>query len=1741
MAPKTPASFSCILQSVFLLTDDLWSYHVRRLPTTPAGWIMSLELVSNPETRKLQLKFNRMEPNRAIASQHPDALIHLSFVDFRLGYAGEGKWESYTARESADYLSRLLQRGISLNGKLYSFYGHSNSQLKSRSCYLLRGSKDEVEQLVESLGEFSRIRTVAKKAKRIGLLFSSCHALIEVPDERYEDIEDIESSGYNFTDGCGLASKKIGQLLSQKFSIIIRNQRYHPSVYQIRFKGYKGIVSIEPQMRKGCWFQFRNSMRKFSGTSDRSFAVVEYSKPYTYGYLNDDIVVLLNALGISSDVLLRKQKEHFQLLHDSVVDHSAAFTVLCSLGRLDLVEKLVLSGLDGIYSSLRSLVMGEYEKMLNKRQLQKCRILIPASRLIFGICDPRGVLEEGECFLRVTDDTNGGLPRTICNCEVMVTRNPCLHPGDLRKLKAVDRAELAHLTDCIVFPIQGKRPAADQMSGGDLDGDTFFVCWDPDLVPSTMSEPAEYPAGREPISFDRITVDDRINYLARYSSASLGRVKNLSLQWAARNGAMSRECQELNRLHSFCVDGNRINIPQRLTDLPLIEQTVQDSFILNLLHEESKKISNAELTMRASLTWLDSREVLETLLCQPRACSEFYMIQLVCDWCRKTGQGTLSEFLSYFDVSALSAEQRHWLLQELPPSTQLPAMIMNRLLSSAIIGQDELAPFYLDNLLMRWKCIFSTEDRWANLFEVIHKSFSVFHRKLLVLRIHERLSVAIYLNQQIPPEEEVLVGKGVRVLAFPHTQERANHRGRSKPTEIDYRLFYDHNTLQLYKAKRQSTFIFIGRPGNNDTAYKSIKGGANQARERQKQIISGENHDYIASINLGLFSRQVATQVGRVRRDGITAAELYVISNTDVKAFRTLDLWMNSIDTLETVALFEKYPPPLTVPQLATVDWASQPEEIQHFMQSHDLSLLGRAELQANVSSILRLCFENGESVLPGKIYQFYLMSFEAVAAWLMPDILLNSMIESLVYMAENVVFFVHLSPWDESFPEAHRRLLRSRAPHLLRATVQSTNTVGPLALDSIRTILREVDSLALESFRQIIEEACLTTRSPEQLLDIYLETLQPAGERLIGEHTLVTEYFIRHAFGVGLDHCEESAESAARRDDFWTFEPCRPSLVSPVLTSHRRLDAPQLERLSVGDHVRFELARFPQNVFWANLPSFDAIIESLQQGSITLRCLSYPSAFCILNSARWHLKHCGSFVTSKAMLDALCCLMRDKQAACVMYPLLVENRMFENDREEHLYEPRGDLNDCQNQAVSVSLQMPLTCIWGPPGTGKTQTVAALLQELLKWQPEDRVLVTAPTHNAVDNILKRYLQLTGDSNIKPLRVSTNIHKVDPDLMHYTCDGLERKELHLNPAAKRRALGCIQQARLVFTTCAGAGLGLLRDENFQVVIIDESSQQTEAMSLIPLTKGCTRAILVGDHVQLRATVRKHAQLLDFQVSLFERLYSADDVPNGVLGKVMLNVQYRMHPRISAFPSNEFYQGKLLADNSCRNNAVPAGHFPWPSTPSTSNTHHSLRRDTLARCVLVPCSGEEDVGFRSKGNADQTKLCKEVYSLLSRSTSEANTGDAAGRAPSIAILTPYARQVKLLQDALPGSARVSSIDGFQGQESDVIIFVTVRCNPHGDIGFLSDLRRLNVVLTRARAGLIVIGCPKTLTSNGAPSNAISDTTSLGEECQGVGINESNEPTGPRSPVDQDSGPVWKRLVDVLTTVNIRLPGH
>jgi len=283
---------------------------------------------------------------------------------------------------------------------------------------------------------------------------------------------------------------------------------------------------------------------------------------------------------------------------------------------------------------------------------------------------------------------------------------------------------------------------------------------------------------------------------------------------------------------------------------------------------------------------------------------------------------------------------------------------------------------------------------------------------------------------------------------------------------------------------------------------------------------------------------------------------------------------------------------------------------------------------------------------------------------------------------------------------------------------------------------------------------------------------------------------------------------------------------------------------------------------------------------------------------------------------------------------------------------------------------------------------------------------------------------------------------------------------------------------VFSTCAGAGLGLVRKLEFGLVVVDEASQIVEPVALIPLVKGSERAILVGDHVQLRPVVRPASEVLNHDRSLFERLYLEADSPD--VRKCMLDIQYRFNASLAAFPSKRFYKGRLRSgiDDSMRQ--IPPSAFPWPTKK-------------VGR-VFISCDTPESLGSSSKKNEGQVQLVKNIVRLLQ---APPNSGPGAQKAPavpknsvSIALLTPYSRQSKELSNLNLVDCHAYTIDGVQGREFDIVIFSTVRCNEEGEIGFMDDERRLNVAWTRARYGRIVIGDRHTLEHHELWKDALQD---------------------------------------------------
>jgi DNA polymerase III delta prime subunit len=426
-----------------------------------------------------------------------------------------------------------------------------------------------------------------------------------------------------------------------------------------------------------------------------------------------------------------------------------------------------------------------------------------------------------------------------------------------------------------------------------------------------------------------------------------------------------------------------------------------------------------------------------------------------------------------------------------------------------------------------------------------------------------------------------------------------------------------------------------------------------------------------------------------------------------------------------------------------------------------------------------------------------------------------------------------------------------------------------------------------------------------------------------------------------------------------------------------------------------------------------------------------------------------------------------------------------------------GSLNASQSNAIRFALSAnDLAILHGPPGTGKTTAVIELIRQAVRRG--QKVLACAPSNMAVDNLLERLLA-SGERAVRlghPARVLPALRERALDLMVEDHDDtrqarkLARKAYGLFRQASRftrtppepdyrqglrteaRALlsdarqlqtqavdRILDSATVVCATLTGLDSEILGQRQFDLAVIDEAAQSTEPVCWLPILRSrCL--VLAGDHCQLPPTIlSQEAAKGGFNISLMERLVRRF----GPLVTRRLNVQYRMHEAIMDFSSQQFYEADLQAHDSVRHHLL----CELPGVIANPLTQTPVQFIDTAGAGY---DEQPDPDGTSRFNPREADLaaCK-VRALV----------EAGLPAEAIAVIAPYAAQVRLLREKLtiPG-LEIDSVDGFQGREKEAVVITLVRSNPEGEVGFLADVRRMNVALTRARRKLLVIGDSATL---------------------------------------------------------------
>ncbi|KAL6698400.1 RNA dependent RNA polymerase domain-containing protein [Trichoderma pleuroticola] len=467
---------------------------------------------------------------------------------------------------------RTLYQGIQIGDRRYEFLAFGSSQLRQCGVYFFCPTDHlSCEDIRRWMGQVSHIRIVAKHAARLGQCFSTTREMRGLPIPDVRRIPDIERNGYCFSDGVGIISDFMARMIVEEMTLDVYTE---PSAFQFRMGGCKGVLVVWPHAKKGEVY-IRESQEKFK-TDVKGLEIIKCAK-YSSATLNRQTITILECLGVTTKAFLDLLEKQIGLYEEAIKDNNVAVDVLTKCvdenqSTLVLAE-LLQAGFktktvqEPFVTNLLTLWRSWSLKLLK----EKARIPIAKSAFVLGCVDETATLRghsnstEGtsekdvnklpQIFLQVSDlkkYNNATVIKGVC----VVGRNPSLHPGDIRVVEAVDIPELRHLRDVVVFPSTGDRPVPNMLSGGDLDGDDFFVIWEPTLIPDEWNHPAMNYSSPPPEELDRdVNADDLRDFFVKYMQNDvLPLIATAHLGLADSKGVKSEICLRLAQLHSQAVD-----------------------------------------------------------------------------------------------------------------------------------------------------------------------------------------------------------------------------------------------------------------------------------------------------------------------------------------------------------------------------------------------------------------------------------------------------------------------------------------------------------------------------------------------------------------------------------------------------------------------------------------------------------------------------------------------------------------------------------------------------------------------------------------------------------------------------------------------------------------------------------------------------------------------------------------------------------------------------------------------------------------------------------------------------------------------------------------------------------------------------------------------------------------------------------------------------------------------------------
>ncbi|KAH8156510.1 hypothetical protein CIB48_g11737 [Xylaria polymorpha] len=587
-----------------LFTDRKASTHYPELGVpSHCAWVR--KVVVTPSTIYLSTPTPEAS-NRVLRhfAQYSDRFLRVQFTDELV----KGKIFSSpkSKQQNALYnrIHRTLVNGIKIAGRHFEFLAFGNSQFRENGAYFFSPTDGiDCDYIRQWMGDVAHIKVVAKYAARLGQCFSTTRALTDSPiSQSVHEIEDIYRNSWCFTDGVGKISPKLAEIVARRHKL---TKKTVPSAFQFRLGGNKGLLVVWPDLtfNQVC---LRPSQKKFQAQS----TVLEIIKPsrFSVATLNRQTITILSCLGVPDAAFLQLQQNQLIGYDKAMEDPTTAMRLLTQFvdqnGITTMVAQMISDGFMQAKEPFFMCILQVWRAWSLRLLREKARIVVEQGAFVFGCIDethtlrgyhepkgnktqdssPAGPSREKEeeeeeeeeipqIFLQVPrpgaspDDQNSYMIVTgLC----VVGRNPSLHPGDMRVVEAIDVPALQHLRDVVVFPAKGDRDIPSMCSGGDLDGDDFFVIWDHNLIPPQRNYPPMIHEPTQPVELHRdVQPSDLVAFFVTYmKNDTLSTIAHAHLAQSdrlmAHGGPKTEVCVELAHLHSKAVDYPKSGQPAHL-------------------------------------------------------------------------------------------------------------------------------------------------------------------------------------------------------------------------------------------------------------------------------------------------------------------------------------------------------------------------------------------------------------------------------------------------------------------------------------------------------------------------------------------------------------------------------------------------------------------------------------------------------------------------------------------------------------------------------------------------------------------------------------------------------------------------------------------------------------------------------------------------------------------------------------------------------------------------------------------------------------------------------------------------------------------------------------------------------------------------------------------------------------------------------------------------------------------------